>query len=44
MKALYIGLAGFVIGVIILMMIQYDDCIQAGGIFVRGLIWFECLK
>ena len=26
------------------MITQYRQCSESGGIFVRGLIWFECLE
>lgn len=38
------GLVAFIIGYFVITAIQYSDCDDLGGAFVRGLFWFECIK
>jgi len=35
---------GMIVAVLAIMTWQYYNCCQYGGIFVRGLFWFTCLK
>ena len=37
-------IAGVLVAVIYLLMTGLDDCNKAGGTYVQGLFWMECVK
>jgi hypothetical protein len=45
MRNIVVSVVGSVviIAVIVIASIQYSECAQSGGEFVRGLVWFKCI-
>ena len=37
-------LAIMIIAIISTLVVQYYDCVNSGGNYVRGLFWYVCLK